>query len=97
MLCCANIYFNKQCLSKNIIPNYAKCSIPHTSPAAKVTQRKTHLLRITEEIKFLYKKKEFLNTQVYKAHLQAASTWGNAWFIISDNIHETIRPRNTDP
>jgi hypothetical protein len=36
MLCCANIYFNKQCLDKNITPNYAKCKVPHTSPAARI-------------------------------------------------------------
>jgi hypothetical protein len=27
----------------------------------------------------------------YKAHLKAANTWGNTWFTIADNIHETIK------
>jgi hypothetical protein len=39
--CNANIYFNRQCLDKHIIPNYAKnIKIPYTSPAASQTQQK---------------------------------------------------------
>jgi hypothetical protein len=33
MKCCANIYFNQQCLIRKVIPNYAKFKIPYTSPA----------------------------------------------------------------
>jgi hypothetical protein len=36
MKCCANIYFNRECLIKKIIPNYAKIKIPYTSPATKI-------------------------------------------------------------
>jgi hypothetical protein len=43
----ANIYFNRQCLNKHIIPNYAKhIKIPHTSPAALHTERKAQIQRI---------------------------------------------------
>jgi hypothetical protein len=38
--CCANIYFNRQCLKRGLIPKYANIRIPHTSAAFKVTQRK---------------------------------------------------------
>jgi hypothetical protein len=31
MWCCASIYFNKQCLDKNITPNYAKCKISRSN------------------------------------------------------------------
>jgi hypothetical protein len=55
--CCANIYFNKPCLIKNITPLYAKTKITYTSPAAKITQRKTQTSRIKDEIRFLYRKK----------------------------------------
>jgi hypothetical protein len=34
----ANVYFNRQSLIKKIIPSYAKIKIPHTSPAATITQ-----------------------------------------------------------
>ena len=40
---CANIYFNKQCLAKKIIPNYAKIKVQNTSPAAKLTSKKHKL------------------------------------------------------
>jgi hypothetical protein len=33
--CCANIYFNKQCLAKKIVPNYVNTKIANTSPAEK--------------------------------------------------------------
>ena len=50
----ANIFFNKQCLAKNIIPKYANIKVPATSKAAHTTQKKVSLIRIKDEIKFLY-------------------------------------------
>jgi len=38
MKCCANIYFNRQCLIKKVVPKYANIKIPHTSPATNITQ-----------------------------------------------------------
>jgi len=58
MKCCTNIYFNRQCLIKQIIRNYAKIKILYTSPAAKVTQKKVQTIQIKEELKFLHTKKE---------------------------------------
>ena len=55
--CNANIYFNRQCYEKRLVPNYAKIKIPINFPAAKFTQRKTQNLRIKDEIKYLYMKK----------------------------------------
>jgi len=43
-----------------------------------------------EEIKYLYKKKDFLNISLYTAHLKAASEWGNDWELIRNSIHETL-------
>jgi hypothetical protein len=90
LLCSANIYFNKQCLLKNITPSYARCKIPYTSPAAITTQRKTNKIRIKDEIRFLYRKKYHLNAQLYQAHLQTANTWGPIWDHISHTIHENL-------
>ena len=42
-------------------------------------------MRIRDEIRFLYKKKQ-LNNTLYKIHLRAAQEWGNAWYIILDPI-----------
>jgi hypothetical protein len=53
----ANMYFNGECLWKNIIHNYAEIKIPKTSPASKHTHKKKHTLRMKYEIQFLYAKK----------------------------------------
>jgi hypothetical protein len=41
MKCGANIYFNQQCLIRKIIPKYAKLNVPNTSPASKMTKKKS--------------------------------------------------------
>jgi hypothetical protein len=86
--CCANIQFNKQCLQNNVTPIYARIQIPKTSPAAKLTQRKIQVRRIKDELKYLYHKKDRLNTQLYEAPLQAAAEWGPSWDLISTSIHD---------
>ena len=50
---------------KKIITNYANVKIPNTSPAARTTQKNIHTMRIKDEIKFLYKKKQKLNKDLY--------------------------------
>jgi len=61
MKCCANIYFKRQCFNKKVVPTYSKHKNPSHSPAAKVSLNKIHKIRIKDELKFLYKKKEKLN------------------------------------
>jgi hypothetical protein len=61
-----------------------------TSPAAKFTTRKTHTLRIKDEIRFLYKKKAQLKKQPYYSHLAAANIWGPAWDTIAEITHNNI-------
>ena len=90
MKCCANIYFNQQCLIKKVIPKYANIKITYTSPATNVTQKKRHTIWLKDEIKFLYKKKEKLNKDLYNIHLKAAQEWRNTWNIILDSIHKLI-------
>jgi hypothetical protein len=70
--CCADIYFNKQCLATKITPNYANIKIPVASPASRVTQGEVHTIRLKDEIKYLHLKKEKLNKTLYTLHLQAA-------------------------
>jgi hypothetical protein len=52
---------------KKLVPNYAYVKIT-TSEAANKTQTQAQTLSIRNEIKFLYKKKQQLNTQLYHAH-----------------------------
>jgi hypothetical protein len=56
--CIDNIYFNKKCLRKNVIPNFAVIKIPNTSPASKFTQQITSIIRIKDEKKYLCIKKK---------------------------------------
>jgi hypothetical protein len=90
MKCSANIYFNQQCLIRKIIPKYEKLNIPNTSPAAQMTKKKIHITCIKDEIKFLHKKKQKLNTELYNAHLKAAFEWGSIWETIMDSILVTV-------
>jgi len=87
--CCSNIYFNRRCLKQGLIPEYAQIKIPYTSPASIITQKKTQVSRLKEEIKFLSKKNDKLNKFLYRTHLQAAQEWGKTWDLISDIIHST--------
>jgi hypothetical protein len=41
-----------------------------------------HITRIKDEIRFLHKKKQKLNTDLYNTHLKAAHEWGNLWYPI---------------
>ena len=55
MKCCANIYFNRQCINKKVILKYANVKLPRTSPDANVSLKKIQKIRVKDELKFLYK------------------------------------------
>jgi phage terminase Nu1 subunit (DNA packaging protein) len=90
--CNADIHFNKTCLAHKIIPKYANIKIKTAahSEAARLTEKQTRTLRIKNEIKYLYKKKQQLNKQMYSLHIENANIWGNLWHIISNNINNTL-------
>ena len=92
----AKIYFNQQCLQLGVIPKYARVKVSYTFPASVVTQRKTQLLRVKEEIKFLYMKKDKLNVLLYKAQIHAALEWGGCWHMIQDTIINSINIKFAD-
>jgi ACR3 family arsenite efflux pump ArsB len=52
--CCANIYFNKQCLVKQVIPKYAKVKFPNTSSSSQITTKKAQITRIKALNKSVY-------------------------------------------
>ena len=88
--CSANIYFNQQCLHNKIIPKYAQLKVPNTSPASQSTAQKARIMRIEEELKFLYKKKEILNRELYRRHLEVAQEYGWWWNVIHDSLLQKI-------
>ena len=88
--CCANIYFNKKCLQRNLTQQHTKITIPITSPAAIHTQPKFNKIRIKDEIKFQYLKKEKINEQLYNVQLQLTYDWSNLLYTISEQIDTTL-------
>ena len=50
--------------------------------------------RITQEIKFLYKKKQHLNQQLYRTHLQNAQQYEGMWqhiqHVIDEQLHKQM-------
>jgi hypothetical protein len=52
-----NIWFNKQAIALKLIPNYVNIKVAGTNLQAKRTKRVAELIRIKNELKFLYKKK----------------------------------------
>jgi len=43
-----------------------------------------------KELKFLHKKKEMLNRELYRRHLQVAQEWGRWWDVIHESILQKI-------
>jgi hypothetical protein len=79
-------------MAHKVIPKYARINIKTSnhSKAAKQTEKQTRILRVTSEIKFLYKKKIQLNKSLYTLHIENANIWGNSWHIISQNIDNAL-------
>jgi hypothetical protein len=79
-----------QFLNKKIIPKYARNKFPRTSPAVTNTQKKMQFRHIKDEIRFTYKKKQYLNLELYRTHLKAAQEWKGIWHLLSSQIHAAI-------
>jgi hypothetical protein len=77
--------------AQKITPAYAKIKVAKTSLASAITQQKAQVLRVKDEIKFLYRKKEHINRELYTLHLKAATEWGTLWDILSKIVHDSTR------
>ena len=67
-----------------------KSESPKHLPAAKFTQPKTQILRIKDELKYLYMEKQQLNTKLYQLNLLLANTGGNSWQHIQHTINRKL-------
>ena len=90
MKCFSNIYFNRQCLIKKIIPNWAKIMSPHISPVKEITRRKVQTTRLRMKSNFLYTNIAKLNNELYRIHLKGAQECGNTRYSILSSVHEAI-------
>jgi hypothetical protein len=50
-------------------------------------------LRIKNQIKFLYVKKQNLNKSFYALHLENGRNWGNLWDLIHKNLFDKIEDK----
>jgi hypothetical protein len=81
--CNANIYFNNQCLKKQLTPSYANIKFPNTSPAYKYTQ-KNYLLSELKTESNSYVLKNNISTYNYTTHTYLLPTRGAACGHISN-------------
>ena len=86
----ANIYFNKQCLTRQITPNFIKTKAPFSNHTQKQTKIKIQKLQLKDEIKFLYAKKQNINKQLLHLHLKLAHTWGKLWPYIEETLNSNL-------
>jgi hypothetical protein len=59
--------------------------------AAKETQMQAQTLQIKNEIKFLYKKKQQLNKELYHTHIQNTNTWKSTWNSIEQSVNQKLQ------
>jgi hypothetical protein len=64
--------------------------VPNTSPAHRHTQQKITTIRIKDEIRYLYSKKQELNQQIYQLHIALAHTWDKTWPYIYNTIEKKL-------
>jgi hypothetical protein len=87
----ANIWFNKQALTRKVTPKYVKVKVSGNSLQAIKTQKTAEYIRIKNELKFLYKKKQSINNQLYSVHLEAVPYWDRNWKFIEESIQEKLK------
>jgi hypothetical protein len=76
------------------MPEYAQTRInSHNKTFAKHIEGKVHKLRIKNEIKFLYAKKQNLNKTLYYLHIQNGKQWGKTWDLINQNITNKLNAK----
>lgn len=74
LLVSEDIRFNKKCLNLDITPKYARIKIRNTSASAVRTQRLAERGWVNFEIRRLHARKNVINYQLYKAHLEFLNT-----------------------
>jgi hypothetical protein len=94
-MCNAHIDYNKTCLKENLTPTYAKLSKDtYTNNTAALNEKaKGQTIRMKQEIKLLHKKKQVLNSELYKTH--NANTWDRTRENIEHTINKKLRTEMT--
>jgi hypothetical protein len=86
----AAIWFNKTCRMKGLKPDYISVTINGNTPWDRKATRNATRFRINQEIRFLHRKKQLLNQQLYHLHLEGARQHNGMWQRALNNIDEQI-------
>jgi hypothetical protein len=86
----AAILFNKMCGIKQVKPNYINIRINGQKQQHKRTTAQAIRYRINQEIKFLYRKKQLLNQQLYSIHLKCAQYHNGMWQYVQNIIESKL-------
>jgi len=86
----STVWFNKMCKIKHLKPNYINIKINCKKSQDKKTTTNAIKYRINQEIKFLYCKKQNLNQQLYRIHLQFAQYCNGMWPHVKNSINSRL-------
>jgi hypothetical protein len=90
----ASIWFNKICKMEQLTPKYIHVTVNGNNRKSLNTKNAAVKYRINQELKYLYKKKFFLNKQLYVTHRECANYWQDAWFCIQTSLNQKINNMN---
>ena len=86
-----SILFNKACRAEQLQPIYVNIRVNGDNRRNHQTKLSAVKYRINLELQHLYKKKAYLNRQLYEAHLKCANYWQKAWCFIQNSINHKIQ------
>ena len=76
---------------KQLIPPYVNIRVNGNNPRCQKTKNAAIRYRINQELKFQYAKKQQLNEQLYKIHLECATFWPTTWQLIQSTRDSRIQ------
>ena len=86
----ANILFNRTYTKNDLTRQYAKIKNKPFNKVSHTTTQHHSKLRIHNELKFLYKKKDYLSLQLYGHDLQIMKLHDKFWHIMKFDILEKL-------
>ena len=85
------MWYKKTCRHKQLTPKYISIKINGNNPQRQKTIKAATHYHLNQELKFLYVKKQKLNKQLYRMHLECASSWKNNWHLIQSSIDNKLQ------
>ena len=86
----ANIFFNKKCLEMQLVPKYAIAKNKSYNRASRISKNNYQVNRISNEVKYIYKKKNYLSLSLYEQELKNMNLYGPIWHIFKQQLLEKL-------